>query len=63
MISFSTVQLQDLSIHWDEKCQEAPLEHCKQTDLNAPFCEGVYADTWGAFDYSCVDIMYLPRDE
>jgi hypothetical protein len=39
-----------------------PLLECRQTNANSPFSKNVSADTWGIYDYSCVDIAYIPRD-
>lgn len=63
MISFQSKYLQDLEIYPDEKCQKAHLEECKQRIPEATFNENVSAEHWGIFDYSCVDVMYIPRDE
>ncbi len=61
MISFQTNQLQKLSFSPDEKCQEIPLVECKQTIPNSTFSKNVSTDTWGIYDYSCVDVAYIPR--
>ena len=61
MISFQANTLKKLSFYPDEKCQEIPLLECKKTIHNSPFSENVSADTWGIYDYSCVDIAYIPR--
>ena len=58
MISFQANTLKKLSFYPDEKCQEIPLLECKKTIPNSPFSENVSADTWGIYDYSCVDITY-----
>ena len=62
MISFQTNTLQKLSFYPDEQCKEIPLVKCQQTIQNSPFSENISADTWGIYDYSCVDIAYIPRD-
>lgn len=61
MISFQANTLKKLSFYPDEKCQEMPLLECQKTIPNSPFSENVSADTWGIYDYSCVDIDYIPR--
>ena len=61
MISFQTNTLKALSFYPDEKCQEMSLLECKQTNANSPFSKNVSADTWRIYDYSCVDIAYIPR--
>ena len=63
IISFQTKHLQNLSIHNDDKCQELPLEECKQCIPQATFDENVSSEHWGVFDYSCLDVMYIPRNE
>ena len=62
MISFPTDFLQNLPVHPDEKCQEAPLEFIKRTVPNVAFSKDVSRNTWAVFDYSCVDISYIPRN-
>ena len=62
LISFQTNTLQKLSFYPDEQCKEIPLVKCQQTIQNSPFSENISADTWGIYDYSCVDIAYIPRD-
>lgn len=62
MISFQANTLQKLSFYPDEKCQEIPLGECQRTIPNSPFSENVSADTWGIYDYSCIDIAYIPRN-
>ena len=61
MISFQANTLKNLSFYPDEKCQETPLLNCEKINLGSPFSENVSADTWGIYDYSCVDIAYIPR--
>jgi hypothetical protein len=61
-ISFQANTLQKLSFYPDEKCQEMPLGECQRTIPNSPFSENVSADTWGIYDYSCIDIAYIPRN-
>lgn len=63
MISFQARDLQKLEIYPDEKCRESPLEECKQSISNATFDENVSSKHWGVFDYSCLDVMYIPRVE
>ena len=63
MISFQSKYLQELEIHTDEKCQDLPLEECKQSISQATFDENVSSEHWGIFDYSCLDVMYIPRNE
>ena len=62
MISFQANTLQKLSYYPDEKCQEMSLDECQRTIPNSPFSENVSADTWGIYDYSCIDIAYIPRN-
>jgi hypothetical protein len=62
MISFQANTLQKLSFYPNEKCHGMPLDECRQTIQNSPFSENVSADTWGIYDYSCIDIAYISRD-
>lgn len=61
MISFQTKHLHDLLFYPDEKCQTSHLEACKQTIPEATFNENVSSEYWGVYDYSCIDISYIPR--
>ena len=61
MISFQANTLQKLSFYPDEKCQGIPLSECHKTTENSPCSKEVSSDTWGIYDYSCVDVAYIPR--
>lgn len=62
MISFDTKQLQRLSIHPDERCEKDSLAGCKKSDLNHSFSSDDDLSSWGIYDYSCLDIAYVPRN-
>lgn len=63
MISVQTLALTDLTLHADEKCEQEPLSNCTRTNLNSSFSPKLSAESWGIYDYSCVDISYVSRNE
>jgi hypothetical protein len=62
-ITFDSRTLGGLSVHPDEKCKETPLSLCKRSSIGVAASTDIKAENWGVYDYSCIDIMYLPRDE
>lgn len=62
MISFDADHLKSLIIHPDKKCEEMHLLHCKNSDSSIAFSPQINAVNWGIYDYSFVDIAYVPRN-
>ena len=62
IISLPREHLCDMTIHADEACLDPPLNPCKNTDPTASYSSVISAKNWGVFDYSCLDIAYLPRN-
>lgn len=63
MITLNRQHLDALSIHPDEKCLDAPLCQSSTPNPLPPFDPEVKQDTWGIYDYSIVDVMYMPRNK
>lgn len=61
MITFKTNNLYNLTIHPDEKCLAPALDPCSSTNRSINFCADVHCNSWGIFDYSCLDVFYIPR--
>lgn len=63
-LTFDEPLLSKLSLFYpDEKCNERQLEICKKTDLDVDFSPNIDSDFWGIYDYSCVDVIYLQRNQ
>jgi hypothetical protein len=61
MITFKTDYLYNLTIYPDEKCSDFALDHCSSTDRSINFYADVHCNSWGIYDYSCLDVFYIPR--
>lgn len=51
------------TIHPDAMCEEEQLSICKRTILESSFADAISSETWGIYDSSLVDVMYLPRGQ
>lgn len=60
-ISFDRDLLLNLPIHPDGKCIEPSLNNYEKNNRNKDFTYNINSTSWSIFDYSCVDIMYVPR--
>ena len=63
MITFEIKHLSDLTIYPDAECKRNSLCVCKKTDLNIEYSPDVNSVSWGIYDYSCVDVLYLARND
>ena len=61
MITFHTNCLYNLPIHPDEQCLTRALNPCDATNSSINFCADVFYDSWGIYDYSCLDVFYISR--
>ena len=61
MISLKPTRLNSLYLYPDKKCEKTPLSECIKTDFNAVFSPELSAESWGIYDYSCVDVAYISR--
>jgi len=62
MLSFDSSLTNDMVIHPDAECQEKGLEKYVRTDDNIDFSPNINLDSWGIYDISLVDVMYIPRN-
>lgn len=62
ILSIEREKLEEGHIFPDAKCEQEPLELCKKTDTRQQYSQNIDAATWGVYDYSIVDITYIPRE-
>ena len=62
-LSLDARLLCSLPIHPDAMCKGEQLSICNKTILKAPFTDDISSETWGIYDSSLVDVMYIPRDQ
>ena len=61
MLSFEQKYLSNLTFHTDEKCEDSKLDDCNKSDTTILPDLNISNTSWGIFDYSSVDIIYIPR--
>ena len=61
MLSFRSEYLYDLSFYPDEICAQEAFSKCDRSNYCFDASLAVDASTLGIYDYSCVDVMYVPR--
>ena len=61
-VSFNSEFLRDLSLHPDEQCKQPSLLASKEKDYDIPFSADVTADFWEVYDYTLIDVVYVPRN-
>lgn len=62
MLSFDSSLMNDMTIHPDAKCQELRLDKCNRSDDSISFSANINSSSWGIYDKSLVDVMYIPRN-
>lgn len=50
-----------LPVYPDAMCETEQLSVCNKTILEATYSDDISSETWGIYDSSLVDVMYIPR--